>query len=329
MRRRRIIVEHRAVRANAAVGTAAEVGAAEELCVGSVIAPLARVAGTDPLAVLAVADLDRVGLADIQAEECVPAILGQVAGTGGQGGLLGIAVAVTGQAVGRTQDRTFEVAAQNDVHHAGDGIGAVDRRCAVLEHFHALDGIERNGAEVGEHLLAVVGQAVGRHAAAIQQHQRRARTEAAQRDAGAATGEAVAEGLGNGAGAIGGDRLQVLGQRGLATAVDLLAAHHLHRGRRLGVGAGDVGAGDRDAVEVGGFFLREGGGGSDGAGQQQGAAGEDVGDGRCQGGAAAAGGPLDRVFHSFSPNWKTVALRAVAGSIPGRANLGFQQVTKS
>ncbi|KMU61273.1 hypothetical protein STRNTR1_3742 [Stenotrophomonas maltophilia] len=38
---------------------------------------------------------------------------------------------------------------------------------------------------------------------------------------------------------------------------------------------------------------------------------------------------MDRVFHSFSPNWKTVALRAVAGSIPGRANLGFQQVTKS
>uniref|UniRef100_A0A914YFN1 Uncharacterized protein n=1 Tax=Panagrolaimus superbus TaxID=310955 RepID=A0A914YFN1_9BILA len=89
VRRRRIIVEHRAVRADAAVGTAAEVGAAEELRVGGVIAPRARVAGADPLAVLAVADLDRVGLADIQAEECVPAILGQVAGTGGQGGLLG------------------------------------------------------------------------------------------------------------------------------------------------------------------------------------------------------------------------------------------------
>ncbi|KAG0953483.1 hypothetical protein G6F31_013422 [Rhizopus arrhizus] len=78
--------------------------------------------------------------------------------------------------------------------------------------------------------------------------------------------------------------------------------------------ARDVRTGDRDAVEVGGLFLREGGGGSHGAHQQQGAAGKDVGDGRCQGAAAAAGGPLDQVFHSFSPNWKTVALRAVSGT---------------
>ncbi len=306
------VVIHRAIRTDASAGAAIEVGAAEELGIVA-IAPRTDVAGADPLAVLAIADLDRVGLADVQAEEGIPAVSGQIAGAGGQGRLLRVAIAVTGQAIGATQDGALEVAAQDDVDHAGDGIGAIDCRGAVLEHFHALDGIERNGAQVGEDLLAVVGQAVGGHAAAVQQDQGRARAQAAQRNAGATTGKAVAEGLGDGAGAISGQGLQVFGNRGLAGAVDFLAGYYLHRRRRFSVGARNVRTGDRDAVQVGGLVLREGGGGSRGANQQQGAAGKDMGDGRCQSAAAAAGGPLDQVFHSFSPNWKTVALRAVSG----------------
>ncbi len=325
--RRDAVVEYRAVRTHATAGAVVEVGAAEELGVVA-IAPRTDVARADPLAVLAITDLDRVGLANVQAEERVPAVGGQVAGTGGQGGLLGVAVAVTGGAVGGTQDRALEITAQDDVDHAGDGIGAIDRRGAILQHFHAFNGVERDGAQVGEDLLAVIGQAVGGHAAAVQQDQGRARAQAAQRDAGATAGKAVAEGLRDRAGTVGGQGLQVFGDRGLAGSVDFLAGHHLHRGRCFGVGARNVRTGNRDAVQVGGLLLREGGGGSHGANQQQGAAGKDVGDGRCQCGAAAAGGPLDQVFHSFSPNWKTVALRAVSGRGPGRANLGFRRVTK-
>src|SRR5690606_23057804 len=141
-----------------------------------------------------------------------------------------------------------EVRAQDDVDHAGDGVRTVDGRGAVLEHVDALHRVQRDGAQVGEHLLAVVGQAIGGHAPAVQQDQGAAGAEAAQRDAGAAAGEAGAEGVGDGAGTGGGQRLQVFGDVVLAGAVDFLAGDDLHRRGRLGVGAGNVGAGDSDAV---------------------------------------------------------------------------------
>ena len=126
-------IEHRAIGTHAAGGTARQVGTAQELRVCSVVTPAPDIAGADPLAVLAVADLDRVGLADVQAEERIPAIAGQVAGAGSEGRLLRVAIAVTGNAVGTAQDGALEVAAQDDADDAGDGVGAIDRRGAVLE----------------------------------------------------------------------------------------------------------------------------------------------------------------------------------------------------
>jgi len=270
----------------------------------AVVAVGAEVAVADPLAVAAVGDADAVGLADVEADEGVEAVLGEAADARGQRTAAGIAVAVAGHAIGRLGDGAGEVVAQDDVDHAGDGIRAIDGRGAVLQHLHPLDRVHRDHAEVGEHLLAIVGQAVGRHAAAIEQHQGRCRAEAAQRDAGAAAGEAGAEALGDGAGAVAGQGLQVLADGGLAGAVDLLAGDHLHRRSGLGGDPWDVGTGDGDAVEVGGLFIRSalrecgrGGDGQRGRDQQQ--AREAGGNAGAETVRAAGGLPMGRMFHSL------------------------------
>src|SRR4029078_11960600 len=42
----------------------------------------------------------------------------------------------------------FEVLARDDVHHAGDGIRAIDGRGAVFQHLDALDDADRDGVEI-------------------------------------------------------------------------------------------------------------------------------------------------------------------------------------
>ena len=39
--------------------------------------------------------------------------------------------------------------ARDDVHHARDGVGAVDRRSAVAQYLHALHDASRNRVEIG------------------------------------------------------------------------------------------------------------------------------------------------------------------------------------
>ena len=67
----------------------------------------------------------------------------------------------------------LEILAQDDVDHAGDGVGTVDGRGAILEDFDALDGGGGNGVDVGEVLLGAVGQAVFGDALAVDQDQGR------------------------------------------------------------------------------------------------------------------------------------------------------------
>ncbi|KAG1533540.1 hypothetical protein G6F50_015843 [Rhizopus delemar] len=69
-----------------------------------------------------------------------------------------------------------EVLAGDDVDHAGDGVGAVDRRGAVGQHFNALDHRGRDGSQVG------VAAGADAHALAVQQHQGALRAQAAQVD---------------------------------------------------------------------------------------------------------------------------------------------------
>src|SRR5690606_2006418 len=70
----------------------------------------------------------------------------------------------------------IEALAGDDVDHAGDGVGTVDGRSAVLQHFDALDGRHRDLAQV---LVAAGG---GTQALAVHQHQGAVGTQVAQVD---------------------------------------------------------------------------------------------------------------------------------------------------
>ena len=79
------------------------------------------------------------------------------------------------------------VGVEHVVHDAGDRVGAVDGRGAVLEDLHAIDAVHRNGVgvdgihghETAAHLFGLVAGGV-HHAPTVQQHQRVAGAEIAQ-----------------------------------------------------------------------------------------------------------------------------------------------------
>jgi len=48
----------------------------------------------------------------------------------------------------KTDFHTFKIAAQNKVNHAGNRIGAVNRRAAACQHFNTLNHCSRNGIDV-------------------------------------------------------------------------------------------------------------------------------------------------------------------------------------
>ena len=74
--------------------------------------------------------------------------------------------------VGETAEvKPLEIILEDEVDDAADGIGAVDRRRAVLEHFDALDG--GHGDLVDVDRAAV--EAVGRDSSTVQQHEGRRR----------------------------------------------------------------------------------------------------------------------------------------------------------
>ena len=100
---------------------------------------------------------------------------------------------VAGLAV-RAADRCADVAlAQNDVDHAAYRVSAVDGRRALLQNFDAIDRLQGQRVEVDEVAGAVVSEAIGRHATAVEQNQRRIDAQAAQRDGGRPRSETVCE----------------------------------------------------------------------------------------------------------------------------------------
>src|SRR4029079_5846696 len=149
---------------------------------------------------------------------------------------------------------TAIVFAQDEIHDPGDRVGAVDRRCTVLQDLHAVDG--RNRQRVPVDGTAV--ERVVRDTAAVDQHQRRAVADAAEIDAGQpgarhdvpwvelrADGQRIAERAD-----VGGDLRHDLGDARKATALDVLAADNLDGQRRFDIRAGDARAGDLDAQRI-------------------------------------------------------------------------------
>ena len=158
---------------------------------------------------------------------------------------------------------TIEILAGDDVDHAGDGIGAVQRGGAVGQHFHALDDGRRDRGQVG------VTAGADAHAAAVDQHQAAFRAQVAQADVHAA--EVARGGQRRGAAHArrtgGRNVLQDVSDVDVALLLDLGAVERDHRLCGFDTGLADARAGDFDAVEVGRGIagaLCEGGGGAAG-----------------------------------------------------------------
>ena len=127
--------------------------------------------------------------------------------------------------------------AREDLDHAADGIGAVQGAQGAVDDFDAVDGLERNGVPAG----GAAGRGADAHA--VEQHHDLVGIRAAQVDAGAGAGTAVARDLDAGL------ALQHVGHRAGAGARDFLG---LDDG---GLGDDGVGAlrracrGDDDGVD--------------------------------------------------------------------------------
>ena len=204
----------------------------------------------------AVGQAQAVLLVPVEGREDVVLVLGQVADAVGEAGAVLVAVALVRRARRRVGVEADVLGLEDDVDHARDGVGAVDGRGAVLQHFDPLDGVERDLVQVDERPLAVVGEAVGGEPAAVQQHQRGAHAQAAHRHARGAGREAVGEAFGNRAVVVDRQHADDFGNRRQAGTVDFLARDHLDRRRGLGVDAADVRARHLDR-NVGGLRVRE------------------------------------------------------------------------
>ncbi|KAG0751643.1 hypothetical protein G6F24_014148 [Rhizopus arrhizus] len=158
-----------------------------------------------------------------------------------------LGVARSRVAVGGTAVPVITDAFGDDVDHAGDGVGAVDRRGAVGQHFNALDHRGRDGSQVG------VAAGADAHALAVQQHQGALRAQAAQVDVLAAHFFARGQGVGTADGRRTGRRqvLHDIADAGEALLLDVGALPRAHGLRGFHARLADARAGDRNAVQVG------------------------------------------------------------------------------
>ena len=197
-----------------------------------------------------VGQLVAFALVAFHVDEDVVAVFFQVAETGQQAHrrLLADAGIERLLVVGAGAD-ALEALAGNDIDHAGQRIGTVDGRGAVLDHFDTLDHIGRNRIEVDKRFLATIGKSIVRDALAIDQHQRRALAQAAHGSArGAACKAARLAVVAQGAAIERGQRIEDLAHGIGAGGLDFVTAHDRDRRRRLGVHALDIGTGDFHAL---------------------------------------------------------------------------------
>lgn len=208
---------------------------------------------------VALAGEHRVPLLVLQGIHGAPAV---AAGAARELELAAVAATSRGGADGQAEVVPVDVLAGHDVDHAGDGVRTVDRRCAAGQDFDALDDRGRNGLDVDDVVVAVVGLRVLGRATAVHQGQGVTGAEVAQVDDLRIGGEA-------GHGQVAGERRRgVLGQRlqhvadGLeAFALDVGAGDHGDRCRAFDVHALDARTDDGDLVQGLGAVLAGGGGG--------------------------------------------------------------------
>ena len=123
-----------------------------------------RLEGVHEIALVAA---QRLVLAVGGRDQHVPALGVEIAPAAGEGGAADFAAARFGHVGKGLRLQALVVLAQDEVDHAADGVGAVDGRGAVLQHFDPLDRRHRDRVQVDRRTL----HAVGRDAAAIEQDQ--------------------------------------------------------------------------------------------------------------------------------------------------------------
>ena len=87
-------------------------------------------------------EIERLGVHIFEVDRDVGAVVEEVL-AGGQRHEADAAVALLGYAALAAETDAVEVAAEDEVDDAGDGVGAVDRRAAARDHVDALDEVAR------------------------------------------------------------------------------------------------------------------------------------------------------------------------------------------
>src|SRR5690606_11004275 len=166
-------------------------------------------------------------------------------GAEAEGTFHGFGVAARGLAALHVGGDAFEIGVQNEVGHAGDGVGAVSRGRAARDGLHRAD--HRIGEQVDIHSVEAAG---GYYTTAVQQHQGALRADTAQVQVTGAAGAGEVE--------LGLRLFVVQKERQLAQRFDDVARGHVgqfggvHGGdryRRGHAGVADTRAGDGDLLK--------------------------------------------------------------------------------
>ena len=208
--------------------------------------------------------------------------LGQWEAVGERGaGLAAVAVAGLGEADGKLG--ATEIFLRGVIHDAGDSVGAVNRGSAVAEHFHALEAairelvdVDRERGDAG----FTLADGMRHEATTIDEDERVARRDAAERDGGVVAASGRTEGGGFVTGETGHlrERREEIGRLGGVADLDLGGAENRNRENFLVIEALNVRARDREGLKFDSLLglagrgrrgggLREGGGG-EGEGQR-------------------------------------------------------------
>ncbi len=203
---------------------------------------------------VAVIGPDRTLIDELAADHQVEVVLGIAAR---DVDALAGAAAVLVAAEGHVDRRAVDLLLQIEVHHARDGVRAVDGRGAAAQHLDAVDHAQRDRRGVGEGALAVVGQREIGDAAAVDQHQRMVGAQAAQVDLLGAGCPVHAAGrlLGLGFAAVLGQGAHDVRDAVEARGLDVVAGDDRDGGGAFGRDARDARAGDHqrlDGVVAGG-----------------------------------------------------------------------------
>ena len=153
--------------------------------------------------------------------------------------------------------KAVEIGFQDEVDHAADRVGAVNRRGAVFQHFHGLHHRHRDGVDVA-----------GDDTAAVDQDQGALIAETAQGHGGGTGTAAVIDSRVGGGTGNGRNILQEIADGERAGLVDGFAFKLEHRAGGFGIHALDARAGHLHGVDGFGSFLGLGNRSQHGAGAQ-------------------------------------------------------------